>query len=68
MRYVIKRVIYDDDFINIETRDNKRIKVGSLHFQGRAKNFMSILGPGYKNSIICILIVLKLKIYNLINK
>lgn len=68
MRYGIKRVFYDDDIIKLETNNNKRIKVGTLHFQGRAKNFMGKIDPGFKNSIICILIVIKLKIYNLIKK
>jgi hypothetical protein len=63
MKYGIKQVTYDKKSVRIIAVDGNEIKVGSLHFQGRAKNFMAIISPGFKNYISCILILVKLKIY-----
>lgn len=68
MKYGIKKVTYDKQSVRITVKDGNEIKVGSLHFQGRAKNFMAIIGPGFKNYISCILILFKLNIYRLMEK
>lgn len=66
MSYGIKKIIIDNKFVKITTIDESEIKVGSLHFQGRAKNLMLFFGPGIYNKIMFILAFMKLKMYRIL--
>lgn len=66
MKYGIKKINYDKQSVTITTKDGNEIKVASLHFQGRAKKFMGIIGPGFNNYICRIFTTVKLIIYTII--